>query len=293
LYLRYTTPIYRATGAISFIDEGSNDRFDQIFKANSTDDIDAEIEVLRSASLMERVVKKANLHTNYYAIGKIKTLNIYKNCPFRLQILKIADSSHFFSMNVDFLNQHEFRINNEKQVFKTDQLFENVYGIFRILINENAGVGKEYTVTWTPARALATVYAGMVRVGPKVARSMIHYISMDVTNLTLGIDIINNLIEEYKKVNIEYRNTMTNQTLDFINVRLALLERDLDSVERRLLRFKQNNDIFDMDVQSRTYFDIISEADKSVNTERMNLKIVELIEEYLYDKNTKYEKLHT
>jgi tyrosine-protein kinase Etk/Wzc len=291
LYLRYSTPIYRATGAITFISENSKDRFDQIFKANATDDIDAEIEVLRSASLMERVILKANLYTNYFAIGKIKTLNIYKSCPFRLEILQIADSSRFFSMNVNFLNQQEFRINNEKQVYKAGQLFENAYGIFRILINKNAGLGNEYSVTWTPAAALAPVYAGMVRVGPKAVRSMIHYISMDLPNLELGMDIINTLIDEYQKVNIEYRNTMTTQTLNFINVRLALLERDLDSVERRLLRFKQSNNIFDMDVQSKTYFDIISEADKSVNTERMNLKIVELIEEYLRDKNTKYEKV--
>lgn len=292
LYLRYSTPIYRATASITFIGGNARgDKFDQIFKANATDDIEAEIEVLRSGSLMERVIQNKNLQTNYFAIGKIKSLNIYRDCPFRLDVVQLTDSSRAFSMNVDFTSQNEFRINKEKQVYKTGQLFENVYGVFRFVKPENAPVGNEYTVSWTPATQLASSYASRVRVSPKMIGSLIHYVSIDMPNLALGKDIVNSLVDEYRVVNIEYRNVTASQTMDFINVRLALLERDLDSVERRLLNFKQYYDIIDMDMQSRAYFETLSLADKSANEQRMNLKVVELIEEYLNDVNTKYEKV--
>ncbi|TAL41974.1 MAG: polysaccharide biosynthesis tyrosine autokinase, partial [Chitinophagaceae bacterium] len=293
LYLRYTTPIYRATGTITFISDKSRsgDKFNEIFIANQTNDIEAEMEVLRSSSLMERVVTKAKLQTNYYAVGKIKSLNIYGSNPFELVINKIKDSSRYFSLNVDFLNQGEFRINNEKQVYKTGDTFENVYGVFKITKPENTIVGKEYNVSWTPARMLAPTYAGMIRVSPRVAGSMIHNISIDISNPALGIDIVNNLIDEYQIVNIEYRNKTTAQTLDFIGDRLKILEKDLDSVEGKLLSFRQQYDIIDMDVQSKNYFDIVSQADKQVNEERVSLKVIDLIEEYLSDKNNRYEKV--
>ena len=292
LYLRYTTPIYRATGTISFVSEGNrNDRFEQIFKANQTEDILAEMEILRSTSLMERVINKAGLQTNYSAIGKIKSLNIYKNSPFRLDIFELTDSSRYFSMAIEFDNQTDFKINNENQTFKTGQVFKNINGVFRISNPGNSFVGKKYSVSWTPTAILAPSYASMIRVSPKVAGSMIYNISTDNTNVLLGADIINNLIDEYRIANIEYRNITTMQTLNFISDRMLILENDLDSVERRLLQFKQFYDIIDMEEQSRRYFEKIAEADKIQNEYRMNLKVVDLIEEYLFDKNNLYEKV--
>ena len=292
LYLRYTTPIYRAAGTISFVSENNRgDKFEQIFKANQTEDVLAEMEILRSISLMERVISKANLQTNYSAVGKIKSLNIYKNSPFRLDVFELTDSSRVFSIAIDFDNQTDFKFNNEKQTFKVGQIFKNAHGVFRISNPENNVIGKKYSVSWTPAIMLAPAYASMIRVAPKVAGSMIYNISIDNTNLRLGSDIINNLIDEYRVANIEYRNITTMQTLNFINERMLILENDLDSVEKRLLAFKQFYDIIDMEEQSKQYFEKIADADKVQNEHRVNLKVVELIEDYLSDKNNLFEKV--
>lgn len=292
LYLRYTTPIYRTTGTISFVtNENRSDRFEQIFKANQIEDILAEQEIIRSSSLMERVIKKAGLQVNYYAIGKIKSLNIYKNAPFQLEIFELTDSSNFFSISFDFENQTDFRVNNEKQIFRIGQVFRNSNGVFRLSNPEGNMIGKKYSVSWTPAYMLAPAYASMVRISPKVAGSMIYNISIDNSNLNLGKDIINNLIDEYRIANIEYRNTTTEQTMKFINERMSILEKDLDSVEKKLLSFKQYYDIIDMEKQSDRYFETISESDKLQNEYMLNLKVVELIEEYLSDKNNLFEKV--
>lgn len=292
LYLRYTTPIYRAVGTISFVSENNrSDKFEQIFKANQTEDILAEMEILRSISLMERVINKAGMQTNYSAVGKIKSLNIYKSCPFRLDIFELTDSSQNFSMTIDFDNQTDFKLNNEKQTFKIGQVFKNANGVFRISNPDNNFIGKKYSVSWTPAAMLAPAYASMIRVSPKVAGSMIYNISVDNTSLWLASDIINNLIDEYRIANIEYRNITTMQTLNFISDRMLILENDLDTVERRLLAFKQFYDIIDMAEQSRRYFEKIAEADNVYNVYRMNLKVVDLIEEYLSDKNNLFEKV--
>jgi uncharacterized protein involved in exopolysaccharide biosynthesis len=66
LYLRYSTPIYRAQGSISFKDENQSrgGRFEQILSAKTATDMQTEMEILKSRPLMERVVKAANLQTS-------------------------------------------------------------------------------------------------------------------------------------------------------------------------------------------------------------------------------------
>src|SRR5262245_37637156 len=69
LYLRYSTPIYRVGGTLTFKTEESGrsgGKFDDIFQAKNVSDIQSEIEILRSQPLMERVVDSARLQTNYY-----------------------------------------------------------------------------------------------------------------------------------------------------------------------------------------------------------------------------------
>ena len=116
LYLRYTTPIYRVTGTLTFKtdDQNRGGKFNDIFLAKSVSDVQSEIEILKSQELMERVVDSAKLQTNYFAVGKIKTLNIYNGCPFRLNIIRLSDSFTSFKMNFIFPTENEFRVHKEQ-----------------------------------------------------------------------------------------------------------------------------------------------------------------------------------
>src|SRR5678816_1577050 len=146
LYLRYTTPIYRVTGTLTFKQDESNrgSRLNDIYLAKSVSDVQSEIEILKSQALMERVVDSAKLQTSYFAVGKIKTLNIYTDCPFRLNIIKLTDSFSSFKMNFTFPAENEFRVNKESGKFKFGDVFGNSYGLFSLTKAHNGVKGKEY-----------------------------------------------------------------------------------------------------------------------------------------------------
>ena len=99
-YLRYSTPIYRAAGTLMIKNDNNvdrNDKFENIFMPGQTQNVQSEIEVLKSRPLMERVVNALNLQMNYLAVGKIKkSVNIYKQAPFVLEAFEIRDSSACF-----------------------------------------------------------------------------------------------------------------------------------------------------------------------------------------------------
>jgi tyrosine-protein kinase Etk/Wzc len=90
LYLRYAIPVYNVSGSmiIRNIQTGSSSQIDELMGGGKTQNIQNEIEVLRSKDLMARVVDSLNLQWTYYAKGKIKTVNIYNQGPFTVEGLK-------------------------------------------------------------------------------------------------------------------------------------------------------------------------------------------------------------
>lgn len=65
--------------------------------------------------MMERVVKALNLEINYYSVGKIREPNIYKQGPFLMEILQLADSAQSFSLNIKFSGRNNFNVNNAEK----------------------------------------------------------------------------------------------------------------------------------------------------------------------------------
>ena len=292
LYLRYTTPIYRVTGTLTFKQEDQNrgSKFNDIFLAKSVSDVQAEIEILKSQALMERVVDSVKLQTSYFAVGKIKTLNIYNACPFRLNILKLTDSFNAFKMNFTFPAEKEFRVNKETGRYKFGDVFANSYGLFTLTKVRNGVAGKEFNVEWKSTPEQASIYAPMVRVAPKIAGSSIYNIQIDYTNSPLAADIINNLMVRYKDASIEDKNATINQRLDYIIKQLGRIDQDLDSIEARRISFINENNLSGYEDQLATFFKIQTESDEKIKDQRQQLVIIDMMKDYLEDGMNNFEK---
>src|SRR5436190_2757905 len=292
LYLRYTTPIYRVTGTLIFKQETQNSggKFNDIFNAKNVSDVQSEIEILKSQDLMERVVNSVQLQTGYFAVGKIKTLNIYTACPFRLNIIKLTDSFSSFKMNFTFPSENEFRVNKELERFKFGNVFGNSYGLFSLTRIYNGVKGKEFNVEWKPTYEQASLYAPMVRVAPKIAGSNIYNIQIDYTNSILAADIINNLMVRYKDASIDDKNATIKQRLDYIVIQLTRIDRDLDSIEAKRIIYINENNMSAYEAQSASLFEIQTRSDEQIQNQKQQLVIIDLMTAYLKDSMNNFEK---
>ncbi|HNU15298.1 MAG TPA: hypothetical protein PKI55_12645, partial [Chitinophagaceae bacterium] len=147
LYLRYTVPIYSVGGTMLVKSEqagGRGDKFEEMFVNNRTQNIQSEMEIIRSRPLMQRVVDSLDLRFSYLAKGKIKTVNIYKQSPFVVRALKIADSSASFTFKIKFLNETEFRIIDKEGTFRFGQEVVTPYGSFVFLKTAIPPASNEY-----------------------------------------------------------------------------------------------------------------------------------------------------
>ena len=292
LYLRYTTPIYRVTGTLTFKQEEQNrgGKFNDIFNAKSVSDVQSEIEILKSQALMERVIDSVKLQTSYFAVGKIKTLNIYSACPFRLNIIKLTDSFSSFKMNFTFPSENEFRVNKEDARYKFGDVFANAYGLFTLKKVKNGVKGKEFNVEWKSTQEQASIYAPMVRVAPKIAGTSIYNIQIDYTNSALAADIINNLMLQYKGASIDDKNATIKQRLDYIIQQLARIDQDLDSIEARRIFFINENNLSGYEEQLETFFKIQTESDEQIRNQKQQLVVIDIMKGYLQDTMNNFEK---
>lgn len=206
-YLRYTGRMYSASGSMQIKSQQNNNRTDKVEDilsgGNRTQNIQSEIEVLKSRPLMARVVNRLGLQLTYTAMGRIRDRNVYKECPFKLDVIELRDSSRAWSINIKFIDQKTFRVNNESGVFSFDQKFENANGTFKLIRLATLPAGGEFTVGWQPTINVARFLAGSVKVQPKSSGTGIIVINFETNNPYLASDVVNALMVQYDSLTIE------------------------------------------------------------------------------------------
>jgi tyrosine-protein kinase Etk/Wzc len=296
LYLRYKVPVYSAAGTMIIKggeqqSSGSNDKFDQLFSGSKTQNLQNEIEILRSKPLMQRVVEKLDLQISYSAVGKIKTVNIYKYGPFIMEPLEIKDSSRGFLYKVKFINNEEFKIDGDPTTHRLGQAFKNKFGTFVFRKNIGTPASNPYHVDWMPAVSAAGGYAASIQVMPKSAGTGILNVFMLTPNPHLGADIINKLMQEYSQYSVEQRQQSSDQILSFINDRMRDIGKKLDSVQQLYLGYQTRYQIIDAERQLSTYLGNIGDADKVIIEQTAKLNLSNWLDQYLSDKKNEFAKV--
>lgn len=291
-YLRYATPIYSTSATMVISSDQTsgprNDKFDEIFGEGKKVNIQREIEVLKSKAMMARVVQKQNLQFSYAVKGKIRTINIYKHGPFLIESDQLADSNSAFTLKIKVEDGQHFKVNDVATPIRFGETFKNVFGSFRLVRRPGTTLSKDYTISYQPLPAAAAEFSRAIMVVPKVSGTDILSISMQNTNPNLAADVVNQLMEEYGDYTKELKNQTSDQTIAFIDNRMEVLGRELDSAQNNLLRYAQDNNLIDADAQTSAYFENLSAADKAINEQQLQLNTAEYIEIYLRDKKNNY-----
>ncbi|MCX6319820.1 MAG: polysaccharide biosynthesis tyrosine autokinase [Bacteroidetes bacterium] len=294
LYLRYTIPIYNVGGTMNIKSEqqgGRTSKLDEILINDKVQNIQSEIEILKSTPLMARVVDSLHLHFGYYVKGKIKkNVNIYRQCPFTIEAVSVADSTRSFSIKIKFVDNNRFRINDET-IASFGQDFKNANGVFRLKPTSIPITSNEYTVNWMPTAVAAGAYAGSIYVLPKPPGTGILLVGMQTPNPLLGADIVNRLMLEYENYSIQQKKQSFNQILAFVDDRLTFYRDRLNNLQRDLLDYQLRNNLIDEEAQSTSYFSNISETDKVINEEIQQQNVCVLVDDYLRDKRNEFSKV--
>ena len=251
-----------------------------------------EIEVLKSTSLMKRVVLKLSLNTVCIFKGKFRNTELYdKTKATLLEFNKISDSTKNYSIVLATENKRISCEYQGKKYYITNHLPTNLPDcIVTVNINDLSKALKQqkYFVSWTPTNQMASSIAGGIGAVPLNKDATIILLSHTSEIPMKSQDILNTLAQEYDSYNIEQKNKSLDNSLKFLSDKLAYLSKDLGGVEDSLLNYKERHEIVDIVSQSTADATKIGDLKEKMDGIIVKMMICDMVSQYVNNPQRRY-----
>jgi capsular exopolysaccharide synthesis family protein len=295
LFLRYATPTYNINAKILVQDEqkGGNIPGEEVLQQlqifSSKSNVDNEVEILQSRSLMEQVVRNLQLNISYWQEGRVKTGELFLKVPFVAHWISARDSLEAVRYTVTPLSEEKFRFGSEKiaDVEKTwGDTIQLPEGILQIDRRKFFPLVKEpYIVKLVSLDAAVASYQTKLMVS--IPNKQVSTIGLQLTTAIpeKGEAILNELINAYLRASVEVKNRIADSTIAFVDNRLALVNRELTGVEKNIQQFKQANQLTDLTEQAKLLVSSTSDFSKQLTELEVKLSVINSLEQYIIDEN--------
>jgi hypothetical protein len=169
-YLRYTQPLYEASSTILLRDESKGRSIDELSTfsdlgiINTKSNLENEIEILKSRTLMQRVCRQLNLNISYSVERSPLELDLYQASPIEIQSkendLLFCESSGRFIYKPFSSKEFIIKRNETEKKYAYSQFIDLGFGEFRIIKkrDENIYVNEEIFVSVRPIATVADIY---------------------------------------------------------------------------------------------------------------------------------------
>lgn len=262
LYTFCTKPVYEASATLHVRDDRMKKDMLGGLSIAVSNPIDAELEILKSRTNAERVVR--HLHLDWRVTKKTDRLEF-----------KIHD---FFSSapkpeyKIELKSQDTFTVrDNEGNLVgegKSGQLLEQPG--FRLLIKDLKGKKEgSFHLTLEPFDISVRTLQEKVKAVELGKRTSLIHTSYMNSDPVLARDVVNALIQAYIEQSVSLKTEEANRTVEFVEEQLKQLRRNLDDSEINLQKYKSATGIMTMDKEA----DVLIQKIKEKELERKKLEV--------------------
>ena len=274
IYVRYQTPVYKVNASVLIKEDDKNSSGANPFAAiqdfgmmSITNNFDNEIEILKSHTLVKKVVCDLGLYTNSFE-ANIFSYNtpLYHSQP--VDVYMSAESADLLEGEVYVKMKYTYPqkvgatlkyILDGEEVL-VNQTFEELpyvlstpVGDIEFLPNQEVidswsydSPSVKYIATISSPSDVALNYCAKLTVSPTSKTTTIARISVENTVKQRGVDFINHLIDVYNQDANDEKNEVARKTAQFIDERLSIIDKELGSADSELARFKQQSGLTDL-----------------------------------------------
>ena len=320
IYLRMATPVYNISATVIIKDDkkggntGSMAGLEELGLSGltgSSQNIDNELEVLRSKTLVKEVVNLLNLYVSYTDEDEFPSKNMYKTSPVLVSLTpqeaeKLSDpmivemSLHpKGSLDVGVtIGKKEYQKHFEKlpAVFPMDEgtlaFFQSPDSLMvkKDTTEESSTQNiRHITAKINSPMKVARAYCENLRIEPTSKKTSVAVISLKNSSLQRGQDFINQLLEMYNRNTNNDKNEIAQKTAEFIDERINIISKELGSTEVNLENFKRNAGITDLTSEAQIALTGNAEYEKKRVENRTQISLIEDLRKYI--RGNEYEVL--
>ena len=325
LYLRYTEPTYKVSARLLIKNDESRMRRNPAqmlsnmtelgFMTNSSG-IDNEVEVLQSRVLLRDVVKELNLYSEYRRQGRVRKALIYGKQPINAEL----DPAHLDSLDKDYIeggaiSSMKLKIQRKDSTYIIEGtiLHPNLEGVIEekvftkqtktlpVSYNTTMGTltltssarykpepGKVYYITILPPMVVATKYLDAMTVEPTSKLTDIAVVTLKDKNIQRGMDFLRRLADCYNRQANADKNEIALRTEEFINDRMAKINKELGSTEGQIEKIKQQSGMTTLAVDASQSVQMSNEYSARLSEANAQIQMLDYLREHVNNPKNKY-----
>lgn len=261
--------------------------------------VNNELVALKSPALMAEVVKRMDLTTNYAIPGTFHNKVAYgKSLPIKVFFDGIPEKeSANFVLNISKerdIKLSDLTYSKEGDMIEVDKDFEGKIletiqtpiGNIKVSPTEHYVNGEEYTIyiSKTSIYNATNAYARKLSVALNSKEATVIDLSFRDNSIQRAEDIINTLIEVYNENWSRDKNQIAVSTSQFINERLAVIEKELGHVDENISSYKSQNLLPNVEVASSLYLNKSTENNAQIVTLNNQLYMTKYVKDYIANK---------
>lgn len=305
-YLRYQTPVYNvnATVLIKQDDKGKGSAnsplatMQDLGMLSMASNFDNEMEILRSRTLIKKVVNTLGLNIRYAeprSFGYARPL--YKQDtpikvwmtpeeadklaePLNLQLDCTPDGKVKATANYI---QHGKESIAEKTFDRLPGVLVTPVGTLTLNAKDSTSIQEERTiqVRIVSPTAAAKVCQGNLSTEPTSKQTTIVRLNYNDTHVGRGLDFLNTLVALYNADANDDKNEVASRTAEFIDERISIINHELGTTESELAQYKQKAGLTDLTSDAQLALKGNAEYEQKRAENATQLRLVEFLKEYI------------
>ncbi len=293
LYVRYVPPKYEATASLIIKDEkkGYDDSklMESLNMISTKKIIENEIEILQSRTVADNVVKRMHLYAPVFQDGKVNAVSAYLSSPISVLVFEPEKIKKTDKIPLNYNSEREIVSINGKFEGALNQWIKTPYGVLKFISNPkftDNGSGKPFYFSLVEPREVTRKILDNLKVTPSNRLSSVISLSYRDVLPELAEDILNELITAYNNASVNEKNTLAKNTLAFIEQRLDVVGRHLDSIEQKTQQYKAGTNAVDINTQGQLFLQNVSANDQKLSEINMQLSVMNQLEDYVTSNNS-------
>ena len=291
LYIQMATPKYESHARILIKDEKKGSQESEELQAldllTPKKSSDNEIEVIKSNTLINKVVYQLNLFAPVYQSGSFRDKSAYTSSP----IIVLPDTLHTLKL----VKKASFKFANGQVVIKgtnypLNKWVTTPYGLLRFAANprytedSEGGDNKFYFSVVQPRKIAANISSAL---NVESANKLSSIIDLSIADEVpeRGQDILNYLVEAYNQSLVTEKNVLAANTIKFLDGRLETVQQQLQDIEKKQQQYKSGKGAIDISTQGKLYLQNVSTNDQRSGEINMQMSVLNQIDNYVRSKD--------
>lgn len=284
-YSFLATPIYQANATLQYDKMGQVSLLDQMSDvmpfANSNNQVDSEIEVIKSRMVLGKTVANLNLDTSISPAGFFDKI-LKNDAQAVVSLYFVPEHLVGEPATLTYLGEDKYSLNIEGQVVegKVGELLKHD-DINLLVASLVAEAGQEFTLVKNARYQTIENLRNTLTIAEVGKGTGILSMSIKGADKAENVRVLNSIIQNYVVQNTDRKKEVTNNTLQFLDEYLPKVKTKLDNYENQLNTFRKKNESIDLSLEAKAALDTALQVEAKLN--ELTFKEVEI--QQLYTRN--------